>query len=119
MDTWVFGLVCNAIIAVVHMLIAVAVIVPLATSRELRTNPLGAATAAIFFTCSVHKADRALTTAIGSATKMITDLLGSEYFANTILRSAPAVTSAGPVDLRRSDSAEQRPGEPRGGRSTT
>ena len=54
MTTWVIGLICNAIIAVVYMLIALAIIVPLAKSRQLRTNPLGAATAAIFFTCSVH-----------------------------------------------------------------
>ena len=65
------------------------------------------------------KADRALTTAISSASKMITDLLGSEHFANTMLRSAPAVTSAGPIDVPLSDSAEQRPGEPRGGGSAT
>ena len=215
METWYFGLVCNAIIAVVYMLIAIAIIVPLTQSRQLRTNPLGAATAAIFFTCSVHhgahsvhmllpafgmdeaqglamrtawgwplaiwdiigalvgiyywtlrrtysslmqgaklfedmrereaqaleindnvlqglvvakmaldlgepeKADRALSTAISSASKMITDLLGSEHFANTMLRSAPAVTSAGPIDVPLSDSAEQRPGKPRGGGSAT
>jgi hypothetical protein len=208
MTTWVIGLVCNAIIAVVYMLIALAIIVPLARSRQLRTNPLGGATAAIFFTCAVHhgahtvhmllpafgmdevqglamrtawgwplaiwdiigalvgiyywtlrrtysslmqgaklfedmrereqqaleindnvlqglvvakmaldlgepdKADRALTMAIGSASKMITDLLGSEHFAINLLRSAPAVTSV-------SEAPAERPDDPPGGGATT
>ena len=215
MTTWVIGLVCNAIIAVVYMLIALAIIVPLAKSRQLRTNPLGAATAAIFFTCSVHhgahsvhmllpafgvdevqglamrtawgwplaiwdiigalvgiyywtlrrtysslmqgaklfedmrqreqqaleindnvlqglvvakmaldlgepdKADRALTSAIDSASRMITDLLGSEHFAINMLRSAPAVTTEADVDVPLPDAGDERPGEPQGGGSTT
>lgn len=41
------------------------------------------------------KADRALTSAIDSASRMVTQLLGSEHFAIHMLRSAPAVTSAG------------------------
>ena len=41
------------------------------------------------------KADRALSTAIDSASRMITDLLGSEHFAINMLRSAPAVTTPG------------------------
>eukprot|EP01032_Pedospumella_encystans_P007114 gene7114-biopygen6103 len=52
--TWQIGLVCNSIIAVAYLLIALAIVVPLARSNQLRTNPLGAATAAIFFTCAVH-----------------------------------------------------------------
>jgi hypothetical protein len=54
MSSWVVGLVCNAIIMVAYLLIALAIVVPLSRSRQLRTNPLGAATAAIFFTCAVH-----------------------------------------------------------------
>lgn len=53
-SSWNVGLVCNAVIAVAYLLIALAIVVPLARSRQLRTNPLGAATAAIFFTCAVH-----------------------------------------------------------------
>lgn len=53
-SSWNVGMVCNAIIAVAYLLIALAIVVPLARSRQLRTNPLGAATAAIFFTCAVH-----------------------------------------------------------------
>ncbi len=53
-EPWVFGLVGNAVIAAAYFLIVLAIGVPLARSRQLRTNPLGAATAAIFFTCAVH-----------------------------------------------------------------
>jgi hypothetical protein len=51
---WQIGLVANAVIAAAYFLIVVAIVVPLARSHQLRTNPLGAATAAIFFTCAVH-----------------------------------------------------------------
>jgi hypothetical protein len=54
MSSWVVGLVCNAVIMLAYLLISVAIVVPLHRSRQLRTNPLGAATAAIFFTCAVH-----------------------------------------------------------------
>ena len=52
--TWQIGLVANSIIALAYFAIAAAIIHPLAKSGQLRTNPLGAATAAIFFTCAVH-----------------------------------------------------------------
>ena len=52
--TWQIGLVSNAVIMVAYALISLAIIVPLARSRQLRTNPLGAATAAIFLSCAVH-----------------------------------------------------------------
>lgn len=45
---------CNAGITVAYLLISLAIIVPLARSDQLRSNPLGAATAAIFFTCALH-----------------------------------------------------------------
>jgi hypothetical protein len=48
------GLACNSIIMLAYLLIALAIVVPLYRSHQLRTNPLGAATAAIFFTCAVH-----------------------------------------------------------------
>ncbi len=54
MEPWQVGLVGNAVIMVAYMLITLAIVVPLARSHQLRTNPLGAATGAIFFTCSVH-----------------------------------------------------------------
>ena len=54
MESWVIGLVCNAIIAIAYLLICLAIVVPLARSKQLRSNPLGAATASIFFSCAVH-----------------------------------------------------------------
>lgn len=54
MSPWVVGLVCNAVIMLAYLLISLAIVVPLSRSRQLRTNPLGAATAAIFFTCAIH-----------------------------------------------------------------
>ncbi|MDO9458026.1 hypothetical protein [Nocardioides sp.] len=58
--TWQIGMVANSIIAVAYLLICLAIIVPLAKSNQLRTNPLGAATAAIFFTCAVHHGTHAV-----------------------------------------------------------
>lgn len=52
--SWQVGLVANAAIALAYFLITLAIVVPLARSNQLRSNPLGAATAAIFFTCAVH-----------------------------------------------------------------
>lgn len=54
MESWVLGMICNAVIALAYLGISLAIVVPLSRSRQLRTNPLGAATAAIFLTCAVH-----------------------------------------------------------------
>lgn len=54
MTSWQVGMVCNGIIAVAYLLISGSIVVPLARSNQLRTNRLGAATAAIFFTCALH-----------------------------------------------------------------
>ena len=51
---WITGLVGNAVVAIAYLLIATAIIVPLVRSGQVRSNPLGAATAAIFVTCAVH-----------------------------------------------------------------
>lgn len=60
MESWTLGLVCNAVIMVAYFLITLAIVVPLWKSHQLRSNPLGAATAAIFFTCAVHHGAHAL-----------------------------------------------------------
>ncbi|MEI5674238.1 MULTISPECIES: hypothetical protein [unclassified Nocardioides] len=52
--SWQIGLVANGIIMVAYLLISISIVVPLARSGQLRTNPLGGATAAIFFSCAVH-----------------------------------------------------------------
>ena len=54
MEPWVIGMICNGIIAVAYIFISLAITVPLARSGQLRSNPLGAATASIFFSCAVH-----------------------------------------------------------------
>ncbi len=51
---WITGLVCNALIGVAYLLICLGILRPLIESKQLRANPLGTATAAIFFTCAVH-----------------------------------------------------------------
>jgi hypothetical protein len=48
------GAACNAVISIAYFMIAYAIARPLVVSRQLRTNALGAATAAIFLTCAVH-----------------------------------------------------------------
>ncbi len=54
MDWWVVGLVANTVISAAYFAIVAAIVLPLVKSHQLRSNPLGAATAAIFFTCAVH-----------------------------------------------------------------
>jgi signal transduction histidine kinase len=52
--SWQVGLAMNLVIMIAYLGICLAIVVPLYRSRQLRSNPLGAATAAIFFTCAVH-----------------------------------------------------------------
>ncbi len=63
---WQIGMACNAVIAGAYLLIALAIVIPLAKSNQLRVNPLGSATAAIFFTCAVHHGTHALHMALPS-----------------------------------------------------
>ena len=51
---WMLGAACNAVISIAYFMISYAIVRPLLTSRQLTTNALGAATAAIFLTCAVH-----------------------------------------------------------------
>ena len=52
--TWQIGFLANTVIMVAYLSISISIVVPLARSGQLRTNPLGGATAAIFFSCAVH-----------------------------------------------------------------
>ena len=54
MEWWQAGMVANGVIAVAYFLIFGAIVLPLVRGRQLRKNPLGTATAAIFLTCAVH-----------------------------------------------------------------
>ena len=58
--SWQIAMVCNAGIGVAYLLICLAIVIPLARSNQLRTNPLGAATSAIFLTCAVHHGSHAV-----------------------------------------------------------
>jgi succinate dehydrogenase/fumarate reductase cytochrome b subunit len=51
---WGLGLAGNAVVAVAYLAIATVIAGALMRSGQLRSNPLGAATAAIFVTCAVH-----------------------------------------------------------------
>jgi hypothetical protein len=57
---WVAGTVANLVIAIAYLGISVAIVVPLVRERQLRSNPLGSATAAIFLTCAVHHGGHAV-----------------------------------------------------------
>ncbi|MDP3968192.1 MAG: hypothetical protein Q8Q02_07910 [Nocardioides sp.] len=54
MEWWHVGLTANTIIAVSYTLIVLAIVRPLIREGQLRSNVLGATTAAIFLTCAVH-----------------------------------------------------------------
>lgn len=51
---WVIGLAGNAVVAVAYLAIATVIARALVRSGQGRSNPLAAATAAIFVTCGVH-----------------------------------------------------------------
>ena len=51
---WMLGAACNAVISIAYFMICFAIARPLVVSRQLTSNALGAATAAIFLTCAVH-----------------------------------------------------------------
>ena len=60
MTWWLVGLLANGVLAVVYSAIVVAIVRPLVRTHQLRSNPLGAATGAIFLTCAVHHGAHAL-----------------------------------------------------------
>ncbi len=51
---WKIGTAANLVVMVMYFAIVAAILVPLIKEQQLRANRLGAATAAIFFTCAVH-----------------------------------------------------------------
>ncbi len=66
MHWWTVGLVANALISVAYFGIVCFIVLPLVRSGQLTKNKLGAATAAIFFTCAVHHGVHALHMAMPS-----------------------------------------------------
>jgi hypothetical protein len=51
---WLVGLVANAVVAIAYLSISTVIARALIRSGQIRSNPLGAATAGIFVTCAVH-----------------------------------------------------------------
>jgi hypothetical protein len=60
MTSWQVGLAGNTMIMIAYLGICLAILVPLTKSHQLRSNPLAAATAAIFFTCAIHHGSHSL-----------------------------------------------------------
>lgn len=77
---WMTGLVCNAVVAVAYLLISLSIIRPLVSSGQLRSNRLGAATAAIFLTCAVHHG--------GHSVHMLLPYAGIEVHQGLAMREA-------------------------------
>lgn len=50
---WELGAVANGVLFAAYMVITLSILLPLVKTDQLRTNHLGAATAAIFFSCGV------------------------------------------------------------------
>lgn len=77
---WRIGLSSNAVLAIAYLMIAWAIVKPLVQHRQLRSNPLGAATAAIFLTCAVHHG--------GHVVHMLLPLAGIESPQGYAMRAA-------------------------------
>jgi hypothetical protein len=77
---WEIGLGANAVVAVAYLAIAAAIIRPLTRSGQLRSNPLGAATAAIFLTCAIHHG--------GHTVHMLLPYVGTERVQGLAMRTA-------------------------------
>src|SRR5215467_14418939 len=50
---WQLGALANGVLFAAYMVITLSIFIPLVKSDQLRTNHLGTATAAIFFSCGV------------------------------------------------------------------
>jgi len=51
---WRIGAAANFVTMIAYFAIVAAILVPLIREKQLKANPLGSATALIFFTCAVH-----------------------------------------------------------------
>jgi signal transduction histidine kinase len=60
MQWWIVTAVANAIVLAAYLAISLTIATGLARSQQWRSNPLGVATAAIFFTCAVHHGSHTL-----------------------------------------------------------
>jgi PAS domain S-box-containing protein len=76
----------NLVIALAYFAICATILRGLAGTRQLRRNPLGLATAAIFFTCAVHHGLHTL--------HMLAPIVGADVAHGVAMRSAFAWQSA-------------------------
>ena len=77
---WEVAATANAIIAVAYVMISLAILSPLLREGQLRSNPLGSATAMIFFTCAVHHGTHTI--------HLVAPTLGFDETAGNALREA-------------------------------
>src|SRR5216683_3838249 len=80
MQPWMIGAAANVAVAVAYLAISAAILASLVRSHQLGANRLGAATAAIFFTCAVHHGSHSV--------RMLLPLVGLETHAGLALRQA-------------------------------
>lgn len=78
--SWKIGALANSVTMLAYFAIVAAILVPLIREKQLRANRLGAATAAIFFTCAVHHGSHAV--------HMVLPSLGVNLKSGLAMRSA-------------------------------
>jgi signal transduction histidine kinase len=77
---WQLGTAANLVVAATYLLITAAIVRPLVREKQLRANPLGTATALIFFTCAVHHGSLGI--------HMLLPYLGAEDAKGVALRNS-------------------------------
>lgn len=77
---WVLATVANLVVATAYFAIVWAILRPLVKTKQVRSNLLGTATAAIFFTCAVHHG--------GHSVHMLLPAIGLEEHSGLHLREA-------------------------------
>ena len=77
---WKLGVGANLVIGVAYLAIAWAILRPLLATKQVPSNRLGTATAAIFFTCAVHHGSHGI--------HMLLPSVGLEVEVGTALRRA-------------------------------
>ncbi len=78
--TWQVASGMNLVIALAYFAICATILRGLIATRQLRLNPLGLATAAIFFTCAVHHGSHTL--------HMLAPIVGADVDHGVAMRSA-------------------------------
>lgn len=77
---WEVGAAANLVIGAAYLAISLAILLPLIRTRQVPSNRLGTATAAIFFSCAVHHG--------GHSVHMLLPVIGVEEHHGLALREA-------------------------------